>query len=494
MAAELPETAEEENSSESPAGGSSASEQRTSATSTASSNVATRNSSCCWKFKRIGINSGFGAIVICPGRSETVPEQLGCSAVAVLRHAEREDSIWDSAWHGTEDAKLHPADCPITSKGLLEARRMAEKLRQFGDFGIIVASPYLRCVQTAVVIAEELDLVVLLDQELGEVYGPVVFGEASAHKKFPSGRACRSRKELHRALVHWAQQLPSDFSRSPAARVCWKRILGKAPLWGERLPEARLRYARRFLTYLSRSRRAQKNVLMVSHGHMIQTGLKVLPATAADEVASVRYCGGFMARFQSTDPTDLDLEATRSLELTAEGALTHSSSKETLDEQWPESDGADNASCGGSDEDLRQAKVQQWDVRVLGMQFTSRGSCAAGQLRAPSQELYRDFLGQIGSERFSWPHLHALLGQLPSDLPSVAFLSAGGRMADATDFSDSATQSSMDMFAHPCALSFQSSSGTSTQEVEQEPVREGPAQPFNLKMNSLLARRGLGRA
>ena len=62
--------------------------------------------------------------------------------------------------------KQHPADCPITSDGIEEARRRAKELREFADFGIIVASPYLRCVQTAIVIADELDLIVLLDQEL----------------------------------------------------------------------------------------------------------------------------------------------------------------------------------------------------------------------------------------------------------------------------------------------------------------------------------------
>ena len=38
--------------------------------------------------------------------------------MAVLRHAERQDAIWDSAWHGSEDAKRHPVDCPITDSGV----------------------------------------------------------------------------------------------------------------------------------------------------------------------------------------------------------------------------------------------------------------------------------------------------------------------------------------------------------------------------------------
>ena len=75
------------------------------------------------------------------------------SAVAVLRHGERQDSIWGSAWHNTEDSHRHPGDCPISDQAILEARNVAHLLGDFGDFGIIVSSPYLRCVQTAIAIA-----------------------------------------------------------------------------------------------------------------------------------------------------------------------------------------------------------------------------------------------------------------------------------------------------------------------------------------------------
>jgi len=43
------------------------------------------------------------------------------------------------------------------------------------DFGVIVSSPFLRCLQTALILAEKFDANVLIDQELGEVMGPPVF-------------------------------------------------------------------------------------------------------------------------------------------------------------------------------------------------------------------------------------------------------------------------------------------------------------------------------
>ena len=62
--------------------------------------------------------------------------------------------MWGSAWHNTEDSQRNPGDCPISDQAVLEARHVARMLRDFGDFGIIVSSPYLRCVQTAIAIAD----------------------------------------------------------------------------------------------------------------------------------------------------------------------------------------------------------------------------------------------------------------------------------------------------------------------------------------------------
>ena len=70
-------------------------------------------------------------------------------AVAVVRHGEREDAVWNSGWYESEDGRKHPYDCPITAEGVQQARDVAANLKTL-NFGIVVSSPYLRCVQTAV--------------------------------------------------------------------------------------------------------------------------------------------------------------------------------------------------------------------------------------------------------------------------------------------------------------------------------------------------------
>jgi len=165
------------------------------------------------------------------------------SAVAVIRHGERQDSVFCSAWHDTDDCQQHPFDCPISDNAVLDARHAARQLRNFADFGVIVASPYLRCVQTAIALADELDLMVLLDNELGEVFGPPVFGDVDPVERFVAGRAWRSRQELYAAVKDWRPKLLQGFSKEPVERVCWKKILGRPPTWGEEMQDAHRRYA-----------------------------------------------------------------------------------------------------------------------------------------------------------------------------------------------------------------------------------------------------------
>ena len=55
-------------------------------------------------------------------------------------------------------------------------RQLADELKMKEiDFEVIVSSPFLRCLQTALILAEKFDAKVLIDQELGEVMGPPVF-------------------------------------------------------------------------------------------------------------------------------------------------------------------------------------------------------------------------------------------------------------------------------------------------------------------------------
>ena len=56
------------------------------------------------------------------------------------------------------------------------------------------------------------------------------------------------------AAKDWAPHLLQGFKKPPLQRVCWQRILGHAPSWGEKMKEARHRYATRFLSLGSEKR------------------------------------------------------------------------------------------------------------------------------------------------------------------------------------------------------------------------------------------------
>lgn len=416
------------------------------------------------------------------------------ASVAVLRHGERQDAVFDSGWHQTEDAAKYPGDCPITDEGVRAAREVGRTLRDFGDYGIIVSSPYLRCVQTAVAIADELDLVVLLDQELGEVFGPDIFGELAARP-----RAWRTRHELHKALEAWEPKERS-FSRPPARRVCWQRVLGSAPAWGERIPAARQRYARRFLRYLSRSRRGNKNLIVVSHGIMVQTCMKVLPSTSVWDVGSIPYCSGLMAHFwqkqsfaspDSVTPktfqdqfsfmiTEADMMAPTPA-ADAEAAVTeHTTPSTDLSVETEE------------ESQLRQARLQWWEVHVVGADV--QYDVPSPRSRTRSRNRYQDYLDSIRSDRFSWDNLYSLLGDLPDEVPLDAFQGVAVRNDSLDLSSDSGTRSSMEIFRRPRITSLPSESVGTTDDPGTEPispVTPAPAMPaLNLRGSSLMGRRG----
>jgi len=168
-----------------------------------------------------------------------------------------------------------------------QAAQVASVLQQQSTFHVVVSSPYLRCVQTALVIAEQLDIPVLLDEQLGEVLGPHVFGDIDL-KEMP----WRSVKLLCQALT--SEGTPG------ADRIKGTRLLGQGTSekiqdarlqWPEGIKEARQRYARRTVDYLRRARRTKRNSILVTHGHMVEACLRVFPATCMSNVSKVGFCG-----------------------------------------------------------------------------------------------------------------------------------------------------------------------------------------------------------
>ena len=401
------------------------------------------------------------------GRGHSANPDLGHHpAVAVLRHGERQDSVFGSTWHGTEDFKRYPFDCPISDHAVLEAQQAAHKLRGFAEFDIIVSSPYLRCVQTAIALADALDVMVLLDYELGEVFGPPVFGELGP---IQTGRAWRSRQELHAALQHWSPELLHGFSKLPVERVHWEKVMGRPPTWGEKLTDAHQRYAKRFLTYLSRGRRSGKKMILVSHGVMVQTCLKILPSTSALSVASIPFCGGLMAglrRFSIQQVVAETTNNTHSVNLMEVNLQSHEPA-----EKWPER----NSPRKSASRPVEEAQLHTWDVQVIDVRFATPSACTAA-----SAKHHQDLFARLNAGSFSWAQLQLLLGQLPTELPPQAFQRTG-----AAELSDSASQVSMEFFKCP------SQGWTRQDSVEQQTaaVMEANVPQLSLKGSRLLGRR-----
>ncbi len=88
----------------------------------------------------------------------------------LARHGNREDFV-DDTWRDTAE---RPDDPGLSPDGLEQAEQLAERLKDI-PIDTIFASPYLRTVQTAQLIAEKLNKRVFLEPGLGEKLSETYF-------------------------------------------------------------------------------------------------------------------------------------------------------------------------------------------------------------------------------------------------------------------------------------------------------------------------------
>jgi len=209
-----------------------------------------------------------------------------------VRHSSRADvmgATWQAgSWNDSSDFRRYPYDAPLSDEGRQEAKEIAERVDEFldsrsrADLQVVVCSPYLRCVETAVAICQRLGSSrLMIDLGLGEVYGPQVFGDTE-----PEGGIVRPLEELEAYL---RQVWKVDGFHSPVS------VVGSWPKWPEGLGVGRKRYAERLLAYLNRGEKARRNFLLVSHADCVASVLALLPAEGGRVVESVGYGGMVMA-------------------------------------------------------------------------------------------------------------------------------------------------------------------------------------------------------
>lgn len=208
---------------------------------------------------------------------------------AVIRHAEREDGA-EKCWSpvksplkgGMQKGYRYSLDPTLTSRGEALVATWAKQLMnrvQPLEFQVVVTSPYMRCVQTAVQLCRFMgpQVRLLIDDEMGEIYGPKAMGDDEPTE-----------------LLRPVDEIIS-YCKSHGVEIGGRR-LGSWPSWPETVPCARLRFVKRFLQYLRRAQVTCHNFILVTHGDAVASALNAMPSLEGRPILRVDYGGFFVAQ------------------------------------------------------------------------------------------------------------------------------------------------------------------------------------------------------
>jgi broad specificity phosphatase PhoE len=184
-------------------------------------------------------------------------------AIAVVHHGERLDHT--EGWAAHAASASHPAwrhDPPLSVAGKRKSRITGERLKSLTPDGaspyeLIVASPELRCAQTASEIAHELGLPVLFDGDFVDVVSDLR----------------GDRDHVHRSPQELVEALQGDYPDVQYA-VDYKgqmQIVCGVPAADESLSDAASRYCHKVQFVVEASTLTHKSVIIVSHASAVAT-------------------------------------------------------------------------------------------------------------------------------------------------------------------------------------------------------------------------------
>jgi broad specificity phosphatase PhoE len=286
------------------------------------------------------------------------------------------------------DAKTYPFDPPLTDTGLAQAKKVASELSQCGSFGIVVSSPFLRCVQTSIVLADILGARLLIDNGIGEMFTPNIFGEHAT-----LNNPLRTLEGLASALDGIKPHLKQTHVEPI---MYWENVVGSPPVWPENEESARRRYAGRFLTYLKRARTKKENYILVGHQGLLEEALHVLPATSNAEITHVDYCATLVAMWPHEPGEDKRSKMSKSSSIDSSLSML---------EEMVVIDPLDELSATKTQED-------RWEVGVQGIELNERQSVlrrCVHRFGTPLDDLQR----LLGKEEQNKP-IHGSIGELAS--------------------------------------------------------------------------------
>jgi len=420
----------------------------------------------------------------------------------VIRHTERADAPFAAVtpgmprWTQSPDFANWPFDPPLSEEGKKAADEIGKRVLDFSKrcgtkVSVIVSSPYTRCLQTASRICAQLDGKIIVDNSLGEIFGPSIMGSTEPKYCVRGADEALTRTVRKRQLI-----------RQP-------RALGSWPKWPEEARAARHRFATRFLTYLQRSLTTKRNFLLVTHADCVGAALGVMPSHCGRIVEKIEYGGMFLARHCTT--------STLGSRLTKLLGISLSRHKE--EEPQAESEEDFDDALDMPDSGAVQAPQPGWQVACFGVKMNSLTSNHDGLFEKRAKSLEK-------KSSFSQEKIRELLGHMDA-APLGDSETAETDMSDSTRIfglsscfgsENAMSAQGASMFSPAASTALQWRSGASStkdtagankiqelrsnrisrcKEIIGEPADAPVAVPVagtrpDLGKSSLLARRGLG--
>jgi len=215
-------------------------------------------------------------------------EEKSVLRIAVVRHGERADQAAPKTWFRSMLGKRYPFDPPLTLAGTKQAKTLGKELlaRYNGEFSMVISSPFIRCIETAVEICRVFGVSLCVDRELGEIFSPVYFGAWD-----PPGPPLRTAEEI-------AAYIPNDVRIAGVGddgKLTQDGFVGNPPVWPEKSGKVRLASRVEAL-----SEKAVKlggaGFILVTHGDCVAGCLALGLVSQRNEsmaptVTKVPYCG-----------------------------------------------------------------------------------------------------------------------------------------------------------------------------------------------------------
>lgn len=219
------------------------------------------------------------------------------SLFVVMRHGRRHDQGAVN-WHETA---AHPWDPPLSRNGRTEVLQTAENLKQY-RFDVLVVSPYLRCLQTAVQILKVLesspDITIVIDKGLSEV---------QSRDFLFRGQVPRICDKVQ--LWIWKLQTAGRF-KAEAPALTNVKVSGSWPKMYEDPVGAEPRFEKTFQRITASY--PEQNIIVITHGQAVIQSMKRQCLRSSYYVRNVQF-GGYSVAWGSGNSWEIDEDVTRGI-------------------------------------------------------------------------------------------------------------------------------------------------------------------------------------